>query len=166
MTYKFQHMCDQSTVTPELVEVIRSQYALSWHGIHGISHFERVRENGLKVAQSTGATPNIVELFAYLHDSKRLNDSRDPGHGARAAAFVRELNGLFLFLSPYELDLLAYACEYHADGKTEGDIAVQTCWDADRLDLWRASIWPQEEYLCTEVARTPEMIQWASSRVR
>ncbi|MBI5252302.1 MAG: hypothetical protein HY912_22640 [Desulfomonile tiedjei] len=124
-----------------------------------------MRENGLKVASSTGAVTKIVELFAFFHDSKRVNESRDPGHGARAAAFVKELNGSFLFLDPYELDLLTYACRHHTDGKTEGDITVQTCWDADRLDLWRASIWPREEYLCTEAARAPEMIRWACSRV-
>jgi uncharacterized protein len=153
-------------VTPELIEVVRDQYALDWHGLHGISHFNRVRENGLRVAESTGAMLHIVQLFAFLHDSKRVNDAKDPGHGPRAAAFARELNGSVFSLSPYELDLLAYACEHHTEGMTEGDITVQTCWDADRLDLWRASIWPKAEYLCTDAARSPEMIHWASKRIK
>jgi uncharacterized protein len=154
-----------SVVTPELVQAIRDQYAINWQGIHGITHFQRVRENGLKVARLTGAIPAVVELFAFLHDSKRINDARDSGHGARGAAFAKKLKGSLLFLSDHEFDLLVYACEHHTDGKTEGDITVQTCWDADRLDLWRASIWPKDEYLCTEAARSPALIQWASSRI-
>lgn len=165
MNRKSDFVSREGAVTPELIGIIRAQYALDWHGLHGITHFERVRDNGIKVAALTGATTNLVELFAFLHDSKRENDSSDPGHGARAALFVRQLNSSHLFLSPHELDLLAYACEHHTDGKTGGDITVQTCWDADRLDLWRASIWPREEYLCTEAARSKEMILWASSRV-
>jgi uncharacterized protein len=154
-----------SVVTSELVQAIRDEYALNWQGIQGIAHFQRVCENGLKVARLTGAIPAVVELFAFMHDSKSLNDSRDPGHGARGAAFAKELKGSLLFLGDHEFDLLVYACGHHTDGKTEGDITVQACWDADRLDLWRASIWPKEEYICTEAARSPAMIQWASSRI-
>jgi uncharacterized protein len=69
-----------SAVKSELIELVRDQYALNWYGLHGISHFKRVRENGLRLAESTGAMSNIVELFAFLHDCKRLNDARDPGH--------------------------------------------------------------------------------------
>lgn len=32
------------------------------------------------------------------------------------------------------------ALAYHSDGYTEGDITVQVCWDADRLDLGRVGI--------------------------
>ena len=66
----------------KLIEAIRAQYALSWDGLHGISHWTRVRENGLRLAEGTGAQIVVVECFAYLHDAKRINDGRDPGHAA------------------------------------------------------------------------------------
>jgi uncharacterized protein len=150
----------------KLIEAIRAEYELSWNGIHGISHWMRVRENGLRLAGLTGADPRVVELFAYLHDSKRTNDHRDPGHGQRAALFVRELQGSVIRLSDEDLELLVYACAYHTDGLIEADVTVQTCWDADRLDLGRVGIRPQARYLCTSAARDAEMIEWALARSR
>jgi uncharacterized protein len=41
---------------------------------------------------------------------------------------------------------------------------IQTCWDADRLDLGRVGITPHPSRLCTEAARRPEMIRWADGR--
>jgi hypothetical protein len=35
----------------------------------------------------------------------------------------------------------------------DGDITVQTCWDADRLDLPRVGIQPLPQFLCTEAAK-------------
>ena len=75
----------------ELIRTIRAQFALDWDEIHGIQHWERVRENGLRLAASTGANPTVVELFAYLHDSRRLDDCEDASHGARAAAYLQTL---------------------------------------------------------------------------
>lgn len=150
--------------TDELIAVVRSQYALPWNGTHGISHWARVRENGLLLAKKTGADPQLVELFAYLHDAKRRNEYRDPGHGARAAQFVRTLQGSLIDLSDQDLERLVYACTYHTDGLTEADVTVQTCWDADRLDLGRVGIRPQARYLCTPAAKEADMIKWAFAR--
>ena len=83
-------MTDNGIITPDLIRVIQQGYAINWNGIHGISHFQRVRENGLKLSGLTGANPSVVELFAFLHDSKRINDAGDPGHGSRAAEFGTE----------------------------------------------------------------------------
>ena len=41
------------------------------------------------------------------------------------------------------------------------DVTIQTCWDADRLDLWRIGIEPRPEYLYTEMAKKTEMIELA-----
>lgn len=151
-------------VLKELLAAIHNEYALPWHGTHGVSHWTRVRETGLRLAEKTGANPHVVELFAYLHDSKRQNEGRDPGHGARAAEFVCTLQGSIIDLLDHELELLLYACTYHTDGLIEADVTVQTCWDADRLDLGRVGIRPQARYLCTPAARDAEMIQWAFAR--
>jgi uncharacterized protein len=150
----------------QVIAAIRKEYVLSWNGIHGISHWARVRENGLQLARLTGADPRIVELFAYLHDSKRINDRRDPGHGQRAALYARALQGSVIRLSDEDLELLVYACAYHTDGLIEADVTVQTCWDADRLDLGRVGIQPKARYLCTSAARNVEMIEWALARSR
>lgn len=150
----------------ELIRVIRNEYALPWNGTHGFSHWARVRENGLHLAERTGADPLVIELFAYLHDSKRRNERTDPGHGARAAEFVRALQGSLIDLSGENLELLVYACTYHTDGLTEANVTVQTCWDADRLDLGRVGIRPQARYLCTPAAMDAEMIKWAFARSR
>ena len=155
---------DESLLQPELIREIRLQYQLNWRGIHGIGHFLRVRENGLRVARENGALVPVVELFAFLHDARRLNDSRDPGHGSRAAELARSLHGTFFQLAPEELELLEYACRFHTDGLTEGDITVQTCWDSDRLDLGRAHIKPRASKLCTDVAKDPQVIEWAYGR--
>jgi uncharacterized protein len=147
-----------------LLNAIRAEYALSWNGIHGIAHWQRVRENGLRLAEQTGADIAVVECFAYLHDSKRINDGRDPGHGRRGAALARSFQGTLLNLTGEQMELLVYACTYHTDGMTAADVTVQTCWDADRLDLGRVGKRPKPELLCTPAARESAIIEWAWKR--
>lgn len=150
----------------ELVALVRSRYVLDWDGIHGVSHWARVRVIGLRLARETGADTKVVELFAFLHDSCRTNDGDDPEHGPRAARLARELNSSLLSLDPHRLGLLEDACRDHTLGFTTGDVTVQTCWDADRLDLGRVGIRPHASRLCTEAARAPAMIDWAWQRSR
>lgn len=153
-------------VTPDLLAAVRAQYRLEWDGIHGLSHWERVRDNGLRLAGTTGADPVVVEFFAALHDSCRHNNARDPEHGPRAAAFVRTLDPLLLPLDAHQLDTLAEACRTHTFGTLDDDPTptIATCWDADRLDLMRVGRRPDPKYLVTEAARDPEIIAWAVER--
>jgi uncharacterized protein len=151
-------------LSPALVDHLREQFRLDWRGIHGVPHWARVRVNGLRLARETGADTRIVELFAFLHDSQRRHDGGDRGHGPRAAELAHRLNGRFFSLSPSDLDLLVFACREHTFGATEADPTVQTCWDADRLDLGRVGIEPDPALLCTEAARRPEMLEWAWQR--
>jgi uncharacterized protein len=153
-------------VPKDLVEMVHTGYALHLDGIHGRAHWARVRANGLRLAEQTGADPDIVELFAILHDSKRLNDGRDPNHGARAAEFAAGLRGSLLALSDDAFELLRFACAYHTDGLTEADVTVQTCWDADRLDLGRIGIRPDPRRLCTGAAKEASVIEWAYRQSR
>ena len=148
-------------VYDDLLALLRQQFILSWDGIHGISHWTRVRHNGLRLAKLTGANPQIVEIFAFIHDSQRVNDGGDPEHGLRAAEFAASLRGSLITLSDNDLVLLQYACEHHTYGLTEADVTVQTCWDADRLDLGRVGIMPDPRCLCTPAARESVMIEWA-----
>ncbi len=147
-----------------LLQIILKDYALPHFGIHGISHWARVLENGLRLADQTQANKEVIRLFSLLHDSKRINESLDPGHGLRGAEFAKKLRGTMFELTDQEFDLLFEACAFHTDGRTEADVTVQTCWDADRLDLIRAGIEPDPKHLCTTAAKDPEIIRWANAR--
>ena len=149
-----------------LMNRIREEYVLDWHGIHGVDHWARVRENGLRLAESTGANVEIIEYFALLHDARRQDDGRDLDHGPRAAELVRELAGGLVDLPEPEVELLYVACRDHTRGFVEGDLTVLTCWDADRLDIGRVGIRPDPRFLGTEAARDPETIAWGWRRSR
>lgn len=153
-------------IQPSLLELVRHRFAMPLGGIHGEAHWHRVHDNGLRLAARTGADVHIVELFAYLHDSCRLGDGGDRDHGRRAAELVRSLDGSLLDLPGEGLECLAYACTYHSDGLVEAGVTVQTCWDADRLDLGRIGVRPKSTRLCTPAAQDPEMIEWAWARSR
>lgn len=149
----------------ELLDELRQGFALPLDGIHGEAHWARVCETGLRLAGLTGADAQIVELFAYLHDSKRADDGWDREHGQRAAELVRRLSrGARLDLPEGKLELLAYACTHHSEGLTEADVTVQTCWDADRLDLGRIGICPDVRRLCTAEAKDDPIVEWAFRR--
>jgi uncharacterized protein len=147
-----------------IVHAILEDYALPWHGTHGVAHWARVLENGLRLAEMTGADLEIVQLFALLHDSKRVNECTDLDHGRRAAEFAKELRGRVFDLPDREFGLLQVACAGHTDEQTYPDITVQTCWDADRLDLGRVGITPEPNRLCTAAAKRADVLKWADGR--
>ena len=67
-----------------------------------------------------------------------------------------------IHLDNRSFELLYDACKLHTDGLTDGDITLQTCWDADRLDLGRVGITPLPNLLCSDAARG--LIEWADER--
>jgi uncharacterized protein len=150
----------------QVVRAAKERFVLDLHGIHGVPHWQRVRENGLRLAKATGANRLIVELFAYLHDCCREHDRSDPGHGERAAHFTESLRGTLIHLADDEFALLHEAIRDHELGLTRGDVTVLACWDADRLDLGRVGRRPQPRYLGTEYARRKATIEWAYRRSR
>jgi len=148
--------------TSLIIHEVLEEYALPVRAYHGVVHWARVLENGLRVAAVTGAKIEVVTLFALFHDSRRVNESIDAGHGLRGAKYARSLRGNLIHLNDADFELLYEACRLHTDGLTDGDITVQTCWDADRLDLGRVGIEPDPELLCTDAARA--LIGWAHGR--
>ncbi len=150
--------------TARLLAAIREGYVLDWDGVHGAGHWARVRENGLRLADRTGARADVVELFAFLHDSRRRNEWIDDGHGARGASLALELRGDAFDLDEAGMALLLEACSAHTDGVVTPDPTLGTCWDADRLDLPRCGIAPRPERLCTDAARDPAVLEWARRR--
>jgi uncharacterized protein len=152
--------------TQALVHDILAGYRLPVDGTHGVFHWTRVWENGVRLAAVTKAKTDIVTLFALFHDSRRVNEDEDPGHGLRGAELAAALRATRFQLSDADFELLYTACAYHTDGLVEGDVSVQTCWDADRLDLARVGITPALACLCTAYAKTPEVMRWANERAR
>ncbi len=130
-----------------LLKAVLKQFEVDRHGVHGPGHWARVRYHALMIGRSTGADLLVVELFAFLHDSKRLNEYIDPEHGSRAASYAQELNGTYFHLTAEQLDKLCYAMSFHSDGGIHEDSTIQTCWDADRLDLGRVGIKPKAQFL-------------------
>ena len=68
-------------ILQELIRSILARCALPREGIHGLRHWARVLENGRRLSEMTKANSNVVELFAVFHDSQRVNDGIDDGHG-------------------------------------------------------------------------------------
>src|SRR5580704_12365588 len=101
-----------------LVHRILEDYALPWHGTHGVGHWARVLENGLRLADATDAKIEVVQLFAVFHDARRINEGIDDDHGQRGADLAAELRHLFT-LSDADFDLLYEACARHTDGLIE-----------------------------------------------
>jgi len=151
-------------VITAVFQAILDQYILPLDGHHGIGHWARVLENGLRLAEFTGANVEVVRLFAILHDSRRLNESTDPDHGPRAAEFASDLRGSVIDLADHEYRLLYRACAGHTHERTHPDITIQTCWDSDRLDLWRVGVEPDRRLLCTDAAKLQEVLNWANKR--
>jgi uncharacterized protein len=148
----------------DIVAEILGGYQLPPRGCHGVVHWARVLENGLKLAESTGANVVVVRLFAVFHDSRRENDGTDPDHGLRGAELAAALRGRLFELSDTDFDVLYRACEWHTEGRSDPDVTVRTCWDADRLDLGRVGIMPSPKYLCTRAAKSPAVVLWAHAR--
>jgi uncharacterized protein len=147
-----------------VVHRVLKDYALPWHGTHGVGHWARVLENGLRLAEETGAKVEVVQLFAVFHDSRRVNEDFDLMHGQRGAELGAKFRGRLFDLPDDEFRLPYEACAGHTDGLTDGDITVQTCWDADRLDLGRVGIHPEADKLCTAAAKATKMLKWAYGR--
>jgi uncharacterized protein len=136
-----------------LLRHVLDQFKISRHGAHGPAHWARVRLHGLKLGRSRGGDVLVVELFAFLHDSQRLNEYSDRHHGSRAARFAASLNGRFFDLKTEQLDQLCYAMEHHSGGDVHSCATIQSCWDGDRLDLGRVGIRPHKDYLSQEAAK-------------
>lgn len=152
-------------ITPRLRQKVIDSFPMNPKGIHGPAHWDRVFENARRISEETKADERVIELFALFHDSLRRNNITDPGHGKRGAEYAMKLREEGWFeLDDEAFDVLHDACVRHTDGKTEGDPTVITCWDADRLDLYRCGIKPKPTYLCTETAKRAEVIAWAMKR--
>ena len=151
-------------VKQDLIEYCCKVYQMDQNGFHGYAHWMRVLHNGRLLAKAEGANIKVLEPFCLIHDTQRQNENVDPKHGYRAAQFAKTLKGIWFDADDKEMELLEEALAYHSDGYTEGDITVQVCWDADRLDLGRVGIKPIPSRLCTHTAQSAHVLTAAHQR--
>ena len=84
------HYCTR--IVHKVLAVVRPQFRLNLHhGVRGVSHWSRVCFHGRHLTEATVVDSAVLAWFAYLHDSLRHNDNRDPQHGTRAANFALHL---------------------------------------------------------------------------
>ena len=120
--------------------------------IHGIRHWKTVERNGLYLSKFTGADSCVVSYFAYLHDCMRQNDQIDPDHGLRGAKFALEHRAI-IDLDNDQFEKLYFACEIHTDGESTVCETINTCLDADRLDIGRVGFIVDPFYLSSSEAK-------------
>ena len=122
---------------------------------HGLTHWKQVEFNGLLLATETGADTVVVRLFALFHDSKRANDGPDIIHGARGAEFAKTcFEEHRLDITQEHFDKLYHACKFHTTEPRSGDATIDTCYDADRLDLGRVGIALDPKKMATSFGAT------------
>lgn len=154
---------DTGTLTA-LVEVVLARAWRPESTIHGDEHWRCVAATGMALAPVVGEVdPALVFSFGLIHDTRRLTDSVEPEHGARAAAFAVELRDEgVLPLDDKRFALLVEALEHHSSGLVSADPTTGTCWDADRLHLPRVSIRPRPDLLSTRPAHGDEPLAAAA----
>jgi uncharacterized protein len=146
----------------ELWKVVEGQFPMGRLSHHGPKHWRRVLLFGQRLAETVPRVDlEVLELFAVFHDSRRVNDAVDDGHGERGAELALALHGKHFQLSPERLDLLVSACKGHTAGQKTEQPTIAVCWDSDRLDLWRVGIYPSADCMCTDEAKKKAVIEWA-----
>ncbi|MDL2308991.1 hypothetical protein LJC68_07460 [Bacteroidales bacterium OttesenSCG-928-B11] len=139
----------QCAIIEDVKEYVLSHWKLN--DLHGLPHWQNVAKNGLMLAKETNANPFVTQLFAYLHDSCRIDDGADFEHGERASELVSKLKDTLLkSLSSQEHKQLYLACKYHTTELRLNDATIDTCFDADRLDLVRLGILLNPERMATK----------------
>ncbi len=123
--------------------------------LHGIPHWQRVERNGFILLSThkelmTDRNLTVIKLFAYLHDVCRDTNLKDPFHGERAALLVESIRSSLLFgLLDSDISNIVEACRTHNDTLKTGNLIIDMCFDADRLDLPRCGIMPNPDRMAT-----------------
>ena len=94
---------------------------------------------------------DVIMAFAYLHDSERMDNGYDVEHGARASKLIDTIRHTELrALNDEQIRKLKRACELHTIEHRTGDITIDICFDADRMDIGRVGIKPLPERMATK----------------
>lgn len=126
--------------------------------VHGLDHWFRVWQNAqLLIGMEPTADLEVVALYALFHDSMRVNDGEDAGHGMRGYTLWERIDQRYdhclkKLLGDPRRELFFEACVQHSDGQCSSNPTIAVCWDADRLDLHRKGIWPDTRFMSTQDA--------------
>ncbi len=139
--------------------------------VHGMEHYERVLLYALLIAEKEfPGDETAMEILAHAavwHDSRRLDEYLDTGHGARAAVYYRQFceENPAVVYHPETEDLMRY---HDLDDEVGNDKIHRTYGsraeyveqlfhifkDADALDRWRlGDTGLDPKYLRTATAR-------------
>lgn len=145
-------------------------YAQHHSLVHGVAHWARVHRFGLTLSKKLNLTEPeklSIALFAWCHDLARTDDSGNQHHAYDGACYVEEIvNCLFKGFPEDVLQMAQIAIKHHSDsmnaeeaqhaGKIDTPFSREStlnvlgcCWDADRLDLLRLNIIPEETRMST-----------------
>lgn len=133
---------------------------------HGVAHWDRVATFGLLIAEDNKTVDlDVIIAFAYLHDAERRDNGYDVEHGLRASKFINTIRtSLLKEMNDEQIAKLKRACELHTTEHRTGDITIDTCFDADRMDLLRVGITPIAERMATkrgaEAVSNPDYSDW------
>lgn len=151
----------------KLLPDVIAQFALDPDGLHGMPHWARVLENARRLALDTDVNPDVLELFAILHDARRISDGEDRDHGLRSAELAIYCRDRGYLLEDEDFSRLHLAIIGHNKRCSDpGDETIRICWDAEQLDLGRLGITPRAHCMYTAGGRDPSMIAWADNRSR
>ena len=118
---------------------------------HGVEHWDRVAKFG-SILYQKGADMDVIMAFAYLHDAERMSNGRDLYHGQRASKLIDTIRHTQLEeLSDEQIAKLKRACELHTIQHRTGDLTIDICFDADRMDLPRVGITPSPQRMATKL---------------
>lgn len=137
---------------------------IDFNGVHGFAHWQAVYRTGRLLSNQVDGT--VLFLFSVFHDFFRETDYADPKHGERAVESMSlieaHLKMVGKTLTKLQMEKLAFALKYHdlepeaygqLDSPLKDDKTVQICLDADKLDLGRVGIQPDERYFLTKEAK-------------
>lgn len=140
--------------------------------LHGVAHWTRVTRFGLLLADALSLSKQekvVIALFGWTHDLARVDDDGGNLHAIEGAEYFKVIaKKIFPDLASDILDIVQLAIRHHSDGLNaeealyEYELNTRTtwsrdallntlgcCWDADRLDLLRLNIMPNESKMST-----------------
>jgi len=139
-------------IKPEILALLQEHSAFFNSPVHGINHWQTVEKNGHYLANFNAADKKVISYFAHFHDCMRENEHEDKKHGLRGAQFAEEHREI-IELTDIQFKQLTDACKGHTYGKRPECVTINTCWDADRLDLGRVGIQPNAAFLHSAEAK-------------
>lgn len=139
----------------------KARKQISWHSLlsevqqgathassplHGDKHWRAVAAAGIEIAGNNFEQRAVALAFGMIHDCQRLNDDWDPEHGLRAASWASRSQQLAGLIGKEGRNLVSQACLDHENGFTSNDETIGLCWDADRINLWRVGVCPDQRF--------------------